>query len=283
MGFPIKGCDLRLDLYRSLWGVTTPIEQLFPTLRASGYVGIESRIPPGGERDRFRSLQQASGLSLIGILSTSGNSPAEHVESLAKQTEELAAFGAIQITAQSGRDDWSLAESIEFYQRAIEWERTVSIPVAHELHRGRTFFNPWVTRDVLREVPGVRLCVDYSHWVCVAERLLDDADPILAMCAERAIHIHTRVGYEEGPQVPDPSAPEYSTHLAAHERWWQQIFQTQKALGRESITATPEYGPPNYLHTLPHSNRPVAELDRIVEWSAKRVREQFDRIAESQG
>lgn len=266
---------MRLDLYRSLWGVTTPIDHLFPSLHASGFVGIESRLPAPADRDAFRSRQVDCGLSLIGILSTSGITPTEHVESLARQTEELAAFGAMQITAQTGRDDWSFAEALEFYQRVAEWEKTSPVPIAHELHRGRTFFNPWVTRDLLRQVPAIRLCVDYSHWVCVAERLLEDADPILALCAERAIHVHTRVGYEEGPQVPDPRAPEYANQLAAHERWWRQIFQTQRSLGRPAITATPEYGPPMYLHTLPHANTPVADLNAVVEWSAARIRAMF--------
>jgi hypothetical protein len=268
---------MRLDLYRSLWGVSTPFPQLAPTLRASGYVGIETRLPAPAEQAEFRSLLRDHELNLIGILSTAGSTPLEHLDSLRRQSEELAAYGAVQITAQSGRDDWSLAESVDFYTRAAEWERSVSIPIAHELHRGRTFFHPWVTRDVLRDVPGIRLCIDYSHWVCVAERLLDAADPILALCAERALHIHTRVGYEEGPQVPDPSAPEYARHLAAHERWWKQAIDTQRSHGRTVLTATPEYGPPMYLHTHPHTNAPVAEIGQIVDWSARRFRELFGR------
>lgn len=271
---------MRLDLYRSLWGVTTPIETLFPTLRASGYVGVESRLPAPDQLDRFVALLGEHDLKWIGILSTAGEATRDHLDSLTRQTLELARHGAVQITAQSGRDDWSLAEALAFYNAAADAERSLSVPVAHELHRGRTFFNPWVTRDILQHVPGIRLCVDYSHWVCVAERLFDEHDavmnPILELCAERAIHLHTRVGYEEGPQVPDPGAPEYARHLAAHERWWKQIFDVQRLRGRPSLSATPEYGPPNYLHTLPHSNQPVAELDRIVDFSAKRTRALFD-------
>lgn len=266
---------MRLDLYRSLWDVTTPFVSFAPTLRAKGYVGVETRLPAAANQERFRSLLREHDLRLIGILSTSGSTPLEHVDSLRLQAEELAAYGAIQITAQSGRDDWSISESIEFYERAVEWERSVSIPIAHELHRGRVFFNPWVTRDVLRAVPAVRLCVDYSHWVCVAERLFDDADPILKLCAERAIHVHLRVGYEEGPQVPDPSAPEYERHLLAHERWWKQIIDTQRSVGRPFLSFDPEYGPPMYLHTHPHTNQPVADVGQIIDWSAKRFRQTF--------
>ncbi len=270
---------MRLDLYRSLWGVTMPVERLFPTIKSSGYVGVEARIPSRDDRDHFLGLLRDHDLKLIGIVSTSGSSPREHVDSLSRQADEIREFGAIQITAQSGRDDWTLAESVEFFELATRREGSAAATIGHELHRGRVFFNPWVTRDVMDRVPDIRLCIDYSHWVCVAERLFDEADPItapiFARCAAAAIHIHTRVGYEEGPQVPDPSAPEYAGHLEAHERWWKQVIDTQRAAGRTSLSFDPEYGPPNYLHTLPHTNAPVAELDRIIDWSAKRFRQVF--------
>lgn len=37
----------------------------------------------------------------------------------------------------------------------------------------------------------------------------DDWNTILKLVADRTFHIHARVGYAHGPQVPDPSAPEY--------------------------------------------------------------------------
>jgi hypothetical protein len=40
-------------------------------------------------------------------------------------------------------------------------------------------------------------------------------------------------------------------------------------------TFTPNYGPPPYLHTLPHTNVPVASLSEVCDWQANRAREQF--------
>jgi len=55
-------------------------------------------------------------------------------------------------------------------------------------------------------VPELLLCADLSHFVVVTEthpadwKLTEAIDAL----ADRVIHIHARVGYEEGPQVNDP-------------------------------------------------------------------------------
>jgi hypothetical protein len=136
-------------------------------------------------------------------------------------------------------------------------------------------YNPWTTRDLLKAVPGLKLTCDFSHWVCVAERLLDGEWSILRQCADHAVHIHARVGYEEGPQVPDPRVPEYRRHLEAHERWWDLVWDRQSNLGHPVTTLTPEFGPPDYLHTLPGSQIPVADLGEICAWQAQRQAERF--------
>jgi hypothetical protein len=75
--------------------------------------------------------------------------------------------------------------------------------------------------------------------------------------------------------VPDPRAPEYQRHVEAHERWWQIIWETQAAQGRTVSPLTPEFGPPDYLHTLPYSAMPVADLWEICNWQAQRQAVRF--------
>jgi hypothetical protein len=70
--------------------------------------------------------------------------------------------------------------------------------------------------------------------------------------------------------VPDPRAPEYQRHLNAHEQWWHIVWDAQIARGQMISTLTPEFGPPDYLHTLPYSNMPVADLREICNWMAQR-------------
>ncbi len=72
--------------------------------------------------------------------------------------------------------------------------------------------------------------------------------------------IHARVGHPEGPQVSDPRAPEWHNALEAHLGWWQRIVDHQKTLGTSVLPITPEFGPPDYMPTLPYTRQPVANL-----------------------
>jgi hypothetical protein len=109
----------------------------------------------------------------------------------------------------------------------------------------------------------------------VCERLIDGEPDVLSLCVERAQHTHARVGYDQGPQVPHPAAPEYRTALEAHERWWTLIWRAQQRHGRARTTMTPEFGPDGYLHCLPFTAEPVADLEEINLWMAGRQRKRF--------
>ena len=136
-----------------------------------------------------------------------------------------------------------------------------------------------MTRDILSQLPALKLTCDFSHWCVVCERLIDTEAEILSLCARHAHHIHTRVGYDQGPQVPHPAAPEFRAALEAHERWWSQIWQEQSARGRTTSTLTPEFGPDGYLHCQPFTGQPVADLNEINRWMARRERQQFKDLA----
>lgn len=265
--------DLRL--MRHLWGVTEPWEACFPKFKAAGYHGIDALPPDPADRERFRQLLGAFGFDYILQILTTGATVEEHVASFRQQLEAGLDLRPILVGCHGGRDAWSEAESEAFFGQVLEIEREVGIPVGHETHRGRILYNPWVTARMLDRFPDLRLVCDFSHWTCVAERLLGDQDDIIARCAERCVHIHARVGYEEGPQVPDPRAPEYRYCLDRFEGWWRRIWDAQAARGLAVTTLTPEYGPPGYLHTLPWTRQPVADLWEISDWQAQRAAAQF--------
>lgn len=268
-----------LSLFRHLWGVSEPWETVFPKIKEKGYQGIECPVPANGDRDRLLALLQHFDFRFIAQIFTEGKTPGEHLVSFRQQLEEASACNPVLVNCHSGRDSFSEPESAEFMSKALELERTMGVPVAHETHRGRILYNPWITERLLTKFEDLKLCCDYSHWVCVCERLLDDVPEILQRCARHAIHIHARVGYEEGPQVPDPRAPEYRRHLEAHERWWRMVWESQKQRGWKESTLTPEFGPPDYMHTLPHTYAPVSDLWHICDWQADRQRDHFSRMA----
>lgn len=261
---------MELVLIRHLWGAEGSWEEIFPRVRAAGYRAIEAPLPEPAQRPRLRALLDAHGLEYVAMIFSSGVGVDAHIASFRSQLAEAADLRPRLVNSHSGSDAWGEAESMRFFEAALAAERAGHLPVAHETHRGRVMYNPWVTDRLLSAYSDLKLCCDISHWVCVCERLIDDQIAIIERCAERTIHLHARVGYEQGPQVPDPRAPEYARHLAAHERWWKLIWDAQAARGDLQTTLTPEFGPPGYLHTLPYTNMPVADLWEVCDWMAHR-------------
>jgi sugar phosphate isomerase/epimerase len=141
--------------------------------------------------------------------------------------------------------------------------------VLHETHRGRPTFSTTETLRHLEALPALRLTADISHWMCVHESDLSDQQEALDRVVPRVDHIHARVGYAEGPQVPHPLAPEYGAALEAHVRFWQAVLDARRVEGREWFTLTPEFGPPEYMPCLPFTRQPVADAwDVNVEFLA---------------
>lgn len=260
----------KLLVFKALWGMTGPLPEQIERVAGAGYDGFEFwprqwTLP----RTEFASLAAAAGLKMIvgAALATK--------EEIEPALNELAAYEPVRINLHGGRDNMTRDEASAFFEEAVRAAEKIGVPVGHETHRGRILFTPWDTAYYLKQFPALRITADYSHWVNVCERLPEDEAAALNLANQRTVHIHGRVGYEEGPQVPDPSAPEYANQLAWHEKQWQQIFALQQQAGQEFVTFTPEYGPPNYLHTLPHTHVPVADLWNVCLWAAQRARSAF--------
>ena len=267
-----------LQTFRHLWGITEPFEKVFPRIKHAGYDGIEFKgIKVSGD-NRFKQLLNTYSFQFIAQVHTSGETVQAHFNSFKELIRASLPLNPVLINSQSGQDSWRMHEKQEFMQLALAYEKETGIPVAHEIHRGRITCNPWDTRDLLLAFPGMRLCCDFSHWVCVCERLLDTETAIIELCAERCIHVHARVGYEQGPQVPDPRAPEYAGHTQAHESWWDIIWKSQFNRGVAITTLTPEFGPPPYHHTMPFTRQPVADLWEICDWMNNRQKERFHHL-----
>ena len=266
---------MKLLLVRHLWGVTGDWEDLFPMFREVGFSVIEAALPAAKERRRLVRLLSKHRLDFIPQIFTAGQTVTAHIESFRRQVGEAIRLSPLFINAHSGCDAWSESDACRFFEAALAIEQAEGIRVAHETHRGRILFNPWITSRLLERFENLKLCCDFSHWVCVAERLIDDQIDIIRASAARCLHLHARVGYEQGPQVPDPRAPEYAAHLQAHERWWRLVWDAQNKRGDRVSTLTPVFGPPGYLHTLPFTNAPVSDLWAICHWQALRQKENF--------
>ena len=272
---------MKLKLVRHLWGVdlTHGLQQYLPRWRDVGYEALEVSIRFVPDRPAFLRFLKDNQLQWIPQIFSNdfvpGGTPREHLESLRTQIQEGLDHAPLFFNTHSGYDNWSPAEAEDFYGQVLELEQQTGIPIAHETHRSRYFATPWQTRHILEKFPALRLTCDFSHWVCVCERLLPDLGDTIALAARHCHHLHARVGFEQGPQVPDPAAPEYATHLQAHEAWWDRVWLSQQTRGLPTSWLTPEFGPSPYLHTLPHTRAPVAELADVCDWMARRQSARF--------
>jgi hypothetical protein len=271
---------MKLNYFVSCWGNEVDIRGALSLAELWQADGIEGPVPTG-ESD-IEALQHRT-LPWIVEIATGGGyvprphmTPAQHLDDLRRMIDESLTFMPVMINTLAGSDAWSFADVVKFHTAALALDKEFSIPIAFETHRSRPMFNPWVTRDLLVELPDLQLTCDFSHWCAVTERLvMDEEVELLDLIASRARHIHARVGYEQGPQVPDPRAPEYASALDAHLRWWRTIIEKQKAMGSTSFSFTPEFGPDGYLHREPFTQRPVADLREINRWMLEQLHEIF--------
>lgn len=272
---------MRLVPVRHLWGVDEGWATFLPTMKSAGYRAIEVNILDltPVQRNELSARLADLGLGLVAQIFTNGFVPggdvATHAESFRRQCDLALAMRPRLINCHSGRDAFTRDEAFDFFRRTVDHERGLPIPVAHELHRGRIFHAPWTTVPVLEAFPALSVTADFSHWVNVCERLIDDQLPAIRLVAERCLHVHARVGHAQGPQVNDPRAPEWANELAAHERWWDLCWAAQERRGLTESTLTPEFGPLPYQPSAPYSQRPLADLVEICDWMTRRQRERF--------
>ena len=259
---------MKLLYIKTLWGVTPEMGNcpsgyagLFARIAADGFNGVETPIWMIEDKTAFAAALKQSSLGYVAMVNTCTPDPAgkpgatlarpsqrlaDHLASFEAQVSAALSLSPLLINSHSGCDLWGPEDARAFFTRALQVEAECGVTIAHETHRGRVLYNPWVTRDLCRAFPGLKLCADLSHFCVVAERVFheDDEDwaAVMGEVTRATVHIHARVGYAEGPQVPDPRAPEYEPALTRHEAWWDAILAAQAKAGRQVMTLEPEHG-----------------------------------------
>jgi sugar phosphate isomerase/epimerase len=253
---------LQIKYFRGLWGMTLPsLAANLERIKEGGFDGVEMGVPEQAAQQReLRSLLERLDLLLIAQQWTRGGSVQEHGESFEAQYRRAAGLAPLLVNSQTGKDYYTTAENLGIMRRARALEEELGVPVAHEVHRGRATFSTTATMALLEGEPELKLTADFSHWCCVHESLLADQQRHVEQAIRHSRHIHARVGHAEGPQVTDPRAPEWQEAVEVHLGWWQQIVDHHRAAGSEFLTICPEFGPPDYMATLPYTRQPVADL-----------------------
>ncbi|MDF1628241.1 MAG: TIM barrel protein [Alcanivoracaceae bacterium] len=274
---------MQFALFKTLWGHNGSITDGAALAAEAGFQGIEAPAPRDDEElNELKQVLASNQLDYICEICTTGSyvperhaTPEQHLLDLEDKIQRGLPLRPRFFNVMGGCDAWPLDIQINFFRRAKEIADQHGVLCSFETHRGRSFFNPWVTRDVLRALPDLSITCDFSHWVVVCERLMDSEWDVITEVADQAHHVHGRVGYDQGPQVPHPAAPEYLAALESHERCWEAIWSSQKKRGYQLSTMTPEFGPDGYLHCLPFTNAPVADLWQVNRWIGERQRSHF--------
>jgi len=276
---------MQLKRFKTMWGCESDFETACIEAIKAGFDGIEGSAPvDAAERAEWKVCLEKHGLLYIAEAVTGGDyvprrdlGVEEHLEDLEAICERSAELEPLFVTCIGGLDAWSEEESLRFFTGGMQLAAMFGLEISFETHRSRSLFNPWVTRRIVELLPAINLTADISHWCVVCERQMDTEMQTIEAIAPHVRHIHARIGYDQGPQVPHPAASEYADALHVHQRIWERFWDAQRASGCAVSTMTPEFGPDGYLHTIPFILAPVADLWEINRWMSGTERKHFER------
>ena len=164
----------------------------------------------------------------------------------------------LYINCHSGRDYFSYEQNKTLIDHTLSLSKETGVIICHETHRSRMLFAAPVARQYIEKNLGLRVTFDVSHWCNVSETLLQDQVETVDLTLSRVDHIHARIGHSEGPQVNDPRAPEWEQAVKAHFAWWDKVVEMKKKNGQR-LTILTEFGPPDYMPTLPYTREPLSD------------------------
>jgi len=252
---------MKIKFFCPHWGSSHPnFKNFLNEVKNSGYDGVEMSFPlDKSEREVKVKIIKKYGLLHI----------AQHWETVTADFQgykkeyyerllNLVSTNPLFINSQTGKDFFSFEQNAELIQIASEVSRQTGIKIIHETHRGKFSFASHITFDYMNRLPDLRIGFDISHWCNVAESYLSDQQSAVDLAINRADHIHARVGFPEGPQIPDPRVPEWKEAVDIHVGWWKRIIERSKSEGKDLFTITCEFGPYPYMTILPYTQQPIS-------------------------
>ena len=266
-----------LLFFQTNWGFEGSWEAFFLKTKSSGYDGVEVWLPKNArvQQEVSKGLKKHQ-LKVIYLCGT--NKSLSFKESLLAYENDLKraiAQKPCAINSHTGSDFFSFEQNMKFIKLANDLSNKYNIPIHHETHRGRFSYALPETKRYLNLDSAFRLTLDISHWMVVHESLLAQQKQLLDEVMKRTDHIHARVGFEEGPQVNNPQAPEWDKALNRHLSIWESIILSHWKTGKP-MTITTEFGPPNYLPTAPFTQKPLSDQWEANVFIMKAIKEQMN-------
>ena len=271
--------NFELKIMATNWGFNGSIDEFCAKAKKEGYDGIEVWWPPDNkkEQDELFGALKNHGLEIGFLVGGWQSNPQEHLDYYKKMIDAAAKQNIqrpLYINNHSGKDYFSFDDNKKFIEHTNALAKETGIMICHETHRSRIMFAAPVARQYLEKYPNLKFTFDVSHWCNVHESLLADQQETINMVLERVEHIHARIGHPEGPQVNDPRAPEWEKAVNAHFAWWDKVVERKKKNG-ERMTFLTEFGPPDYMPTLPYTKQPLADQWAINVYMMNLLRKRY--------
>jgi hypothetical protein len=222
-------------------------------VKDAGYDGVEASLPENPElQKKMRDQLNDAELEFIAVhWDTITPDFNQHKKETEIRLNNLALTDPVFITSHTGKDHFSFKQNMELLLLAEEISMTTGMQILHETHRGKFSYAPGITQSFLEALPSLQLTLDISHWFTVSESFLEDQTASVTLALSRTRHIHSRIGFTQGPQVTDPRNLEYREAVENHLKYWDRIVSMQKEKGKNTLTITSEFGPFPYMTTSP--------------------------------
>jgi sugar phosphate isomerase/epimerase len=233
------------------------MNDLCSKLKQAGYDGLELWWPADDKdrNDLYAALEKFN-LKVAFLVGSGDPNFQKNLTEFQNSVTDAVKTKPLYINCHAGKDFFSFDQNVQFINMTIALSKETGVPIYHETHRGRILFATTVAKTFLDKVPDLRLTLDISHWCNVHESYLQDQAEVVALALSRTDHIHVRIGHPEGPQVNDPRAPEWENAVKMHFAWWDQVVQRKKSEGAR-MTFLTEFGPPDYMPTVPYTRQPL--------------------------
>ncbi len=228
-------------------------------VKTAGFDGVEMTLPLDAD-EKNNVLKAISDFGLLHIAQhweTITTDFEQHKVEYRQYLENLASAKPLFINAHTGKDFFSFEQNSELIEIANQVSKQYGIDVVHETHRGRFSFAAHITKEYLKKHPDLKITFDISHWCNVAESYLENQQESVDLAINRAAHIHSRVGFPEGPQITDPRVPEWKEAVEIHVGWWKRIIELNRNAGRPIFTITTEFGPFPYMPIIPFTQQAI--------------------------
>ena len=226
----------------------------------AGYDGFEvgiARTAPDAELLEVWNLAEKYKLKIIvQHYDTYDADYSKHYDQYCAWLHKVKGLPCVKINSQTGKDFFTLEQNSALIEAAGQVSNQTGVQIVHETHRNKFSFAAHITKGYLEKIPALKLTLDASHWVCVAESFLEDQQETMQLAIERTEHLHARVGYPCGPQIPDPRVPQWQHALNMHITWWDKVVD-QKKKENTVLTIAPEFGPYPYMVHMPGSLSPI--------------------------